>query len=382
MSRRVIPKGLITNQPASDKGASWYRGVGALNRSVFRHLLINAARGQGQGQGQQDLTTGQPVIANLIESYISLSFQVTQLARNAQTYEYTLDNGATWTETTLSDIDGEFYGNITGLTNGQSYTISLRGVGPLGPGTKSNALSGTPNNLISLQQFTSAGLYALNGPSKGVRVFYMMVGGGGGGGSAYDVGAAGGGAGGMVRLSSFISDGTSVYTVTVGNGGTGGSKPAGANQSAGNPGEATSIVGGSISIQSLGGLGGAPSRGNGLGGSQAVPPSTAATGGNGGGGGAAYGGGGGGGAGGNGGNSTTATGGVGGAGLAVSLGGVSGTYGAGGVGATRNDSFTPGVSASAASGNGGGGASATSNSAVTGYPSGGNGGSGVAWFYY
>jgi hypothetical protein len=376
MSRRVIPKGLITNQPASSKGATWYRGVGALNRSVYRHLLINATL------PQPFPPTTTPTIGNLVLSHTSLAFEVTSLPQNAQYYEYSLDNGANWTQYNVLNIGGEPYVSLTGLTDGQTYTVVLRGVGRAGPGPASNALSGTVNNQGSLQQINTAGAYALMGPAKGTLVSYIIVGGGGGGGSAYDVGAAGGGGGGMVRTGSFVADGTVAYTLTVGAGGLGGSKPAGANQSPGNPGQDSSITGGSISISSLGGLGGDPSRGTGAGGSQSIPPSTAATGGKGGGGGAAYGAGGGGGAGGDGGSSTTATGGAGGVGLAVSLGGSSGTFGAGGIGATRNDAFTPGVSAASGTGNGGGGASATSNSAVTGYPSGGNGGSGRIWVYY
>jgi len=376
MSRRVMPKGLITNQRASDKGASWYRGVGALNKSVYRHLLINASL------SQPFPPTTAPTIGNLVLSHTNLAFEITTLSQNGQYYEYSLDNGASWTQYNVLNLGNKPYVSLSSLTDGQTYNVILRGVGRAGPGPASNTLSGTVNNQSSLQQFNTAGNFALMAPVKGTLISYIIVAGGGGGGSAYDVGAAGGGAGGMVRTGSFLANGTNVYTITVGTGGLGGSKPADSNQSAGNPGQNSSITGGSISIISLGGLGGDPSRGNGAGGSQAVPPSTAATGGAGGGGIGSNGAGGGGGAGGNGGSTTTATGGVGGIGLAVSIGGSSGTFGAGGIGATRNEVFTPGVSASSGTGNGGGGASANSNSAVTGYPSGGNGGSGRIWIYY
>ena len=379
MSRRVIPKGLITNQPASDKGATWYRGVGALNRSVYRHLLINASL------PQPFPPTTAPTIGNAVPSHLSLAFAITTPSQNAQYYEYSLDNGVNWTKYNLLDIGGEPYVLLTNLTNGQTYNITLRGVGRAGPGPASNVLTDTVNNQVSVQQFTTAGVYALPGPAKGTKVNYVLVGGGGGSGATYDNGTSGGGGGGMVIQNSFfIADGTAAYTLTVGAGGSGGGfVPASPQpiQQPGNPGQASSIIGGSISVSALGGLGGQPSRGSGAGGLQANPPNTAATGGNGGGGVPNNSAGGGGGAGGDGTDGTVgdgAVGGAGGVGLFVSLGGVTGTFGKGGNGASNTKTNVQGSSASPASGNGGNGSSAGSNSDINGA----NGGSGVVWVYY
>jgi len=381
MSRRVIPKGLITNQPASSKGATWYRGVGALNRSVYRHLLINAAL------PQPFPPTTAPTIGKGVASHLSFAFAITTLSQNAQYYEYSLDNGATWTQYNVLNIADEPYVLITNLTNGQTYNITLRGVGRAGPGPASNVLTDTVNNQKSVLQFTTAGTIVLSGPAKGTLINYVLVGGGGGSGATYDNGTSGGGGGGMVRQGSFVADGTTAYTITVGAGGSGGGfAPANPQptQLPGNPGQASSIVGGTISVSALGGLGGAPSRGDGAGGSQSIPPNTAATGGNGGGGMPNNSAGGGGGAGGDGTAGTVgdgAVGGAGGSGLFVTLGGVggvTGTFGAGGNGASNTKTNVQGSSASPASGNGGNGSSAGSSSDINGA----NGGSGVVWVYY
>lgn len=373
MSKRVIPKGLITNQPASDKGATWYKGVGALNRSVYRHLLINAAL------PQPFPPTTAPIIGKGVPSHLSFAFAITTPAQNAQYYEYSIDNGITWTKYNLLDIGGEPYVVLTNLNNGQTYSITLRGVGRAGPGPASNVLTDTVNNQVSVQQFTTAGVNALPGPAKGTKVNYVLVGGGGGSGSTYDNGVSGGGGGGMVIQNAFfIADGTEAYTITVGAGGLGGSSP---GNNVGNPGQASSIVGGTISVSALGGLGGDNSRGDGAGGSQSIPPDTAATGGNGGGGVPANSSGGGGGAGGDGtagGDGIGSAAGVGGVGLGVSLGGVTGTFGKGGDGASNTQTNNQGSSASPASGNGGNGSSAGTSSDVAGA----SGGSGVVWVYF
>ena len=373
MSKRVIPKGLITNQPASDKGATWYKGVGTLNRSVYRHILFNAAL------PQPFPPTTAPTIGKAVRSHLSFAFAITTLSQNAQYYEYSIDNGLNWTRYNVLDLGGEPYVVISDLTNGQTYDVTLRGVGRAGPGPASNVLTDTVNNQTSLQQFTTTGISALIGPAKGTTISYVIVGGGGGSGATYDNGVSGGGGGGMVRTGSFIADGTAAYTLTVGAGGLGGGFSP--TQAPGNPGQASSIVGGAISISALGGLGGDNSRGDGAGGTRSIPPDTAATGGNGGGGQLQNSSGGGGGADGDGtagGAGVGSAAGQGGAGRQVSLGGLTMTFGAGGDGASNTQTNNQGSNGAPASGNGGDGSSATSSSDITGA----SGGSGIIWVYY
>jgi hypothetical protein len=61
-------------------------------------------------------------------------------------YEYSIDSGSTFTSagTTSSPII------ITGLTNGTSYDIVLRGVNSVGPGVLSNTVSATPSPAIEV----------------------------------------------------------------------------------------------------------------------------------------------------------------------------------------------------------------------------------------
>ena len=57
-------------------------------------------------------------------------------------YEYSLDGGANWTPRSPASATTSF--DITGLTNGTSYSIKLRAVSAVGSGTASNAISSTP----------------------------------------------------------------------------------------------------------------------------------------------------------------------------------------------------------------------------------------------
>lgn len=374
MSRRVIPKGLIGNQPAS-KGQTFYFGIGAINRSVRRNILSNALG---------DPFPSLPKINKIVEAAHQLAIHIVP-ARRALRQEYSINGGNTWQTAIVTRIGTQDVLQLTGLTNGTTYLISLRGVNHYGIGPSSAVQAGTPNP-IGLVQRPNAGTYTQEIP-LGVIVNYLLVGGGGGGASAYDTGSSGGGGGGMVLLTGdnavpFTSQG-GIYTIVVGSGGSGGpaiTSPTRSEQN-GQNGNPSSITGPGVSIIALGGGGGIRSRAAnplGAGGVQAQPPSQRSGGGQGGGNIlSTEGSGGGGGAGGPGGNSISGGAGVGGNPKSVSLAGITGVFGKGGAGKANNDSNDLGVSATSA-GNGGDGANAASSSSQAG----GNGGQGAAWIYY
>lgn len=154
-------------------------------------------------------------------------------------YQYSLDGGA-WTA--LSPADTTSPVTIPGLTNGQTYSLALRAVSVVGPGTASGAVSVTPSVLatgcpvgssavpsssptICQVTFTSSSTWVV--PDRVTTVDAVVVGGGSGGSGAdaFTGKGGGGGGGGQVRDDSVnVTPGSSV-TVTVGSGSVGGAPP-------------------------------------------------------------------------------------------------------------------------------------------------------------
>jgi hypothetical protein len=294
-------------------------------------------------------------------------------------YEYSSDNGSTWTSSaqTTSPVV------ISGLTNGTLYNVKLRAINSVGTSTESSPETGTPT--ATLQTFTTPldSPIAWLAPTDIFFVEYLIVGGGGGGGNGYDTGGGGGGGGGMVLTGTLSIIPNTTYSVTVGGGGSGGANARTNNNGAdGN----SSIF---HTITALGGGFGKGSRtqtgASGLGGDGASNPTTASIGGSGGGNqGTLVGGcgGGGGGAGGDGTNGIGAvnspgSGGTGGIGVSSSISGSSQTYGVGGNGARGNTNVS-GTNGGANTGNGGSAGSHTSGFSNGG----GNGGSGIVIIKY
>ncbi len=86
---------------------------------------------------------GAPTLTSPIaggDTYLSVSFTPGSAGGDPITsYQYAL-NGGTWT--TISGTSSPF--TINGLTDGTSYSVTLRAVSAAGPGASSTALSGTP----------------------------------------------------------------------------------------------------------------------------------------------------------------------------------------------------------------------------------------------
>jgi hypothetical protein len=265
----------------------------------------------------------------------------------------------------------------TSFTTANNVTVAVVGTTTSTGGTSYYTTStGIFFGNSAVHIFTASGFFTATTNISSVAFLVVAAGGGGGNGFAYSAVGGGGGAGGMTT-GTFAAIACTTYIITVGAGGAGGSNPAGANVGPGGfgrNGNTSTIVGGTVSIISLGGGGG----GN-------YPESTGNPGGSGGGGGGAgiqsgspgasgiqssqaqtgtttifaYGNPGGS-VGGNGqSNNTTAGGGGGGAGGAGGNGIAGSTAGAGGVGRQSN---IIGTSQYYAAGGGGGGNNGSSSS--------------------
>ncbi|WP_029430251.1 fibronectin type III domain-containing protein [Blastococcus sp. URHD0036] len=96
-------------------------------------------------------------------------------------YQYTLDNGTTWTTLTTSTVDGEVVGTISGRTNGTTYTVAIRSIAANGAHSEATdpetamaykrigvppnvvATAGPSSIVITWDAPTTAGTYPLAG---------------------------------------------------------------------------------------------------------------------------------------------------------------------------------------------------------------------------
>ena len=366
--RRTYVQGLTDASYINDSKKNSFKTTGA----VLNTFAFGSANATLKSLvAPPDTSPNPPIIESIVtgNGLIVIVFSAPSFdgGRPITGYEYSLNNGATFTstESTTSPII------VTGLTNGTPYSVTIRAVNGLGSSSDSNIVVATPN--VVIQGFTTVGTTSWTAPAGITVVSYLVVGGGGGAGNGYDNGGGGGAGGGMVRSGvAYVVPGTS-YTITVGAGGAGG-----ANIRSDRPGAAgTGSMFGSITA--LGGGGGKGSRTipyTGAGVQQVLDPPAAPTGGSGSGSGA--GGKGGGGSGGNGSANSGSTGGSGGIGLSSAITGSSVTYGAGGSGAnsgSSNGGTNLGASNSGTGGNGGGAGSGAS-------VGGGNGQAGIVVLTY
>lgn len=249
---------------------------------------------------------------------------------------------------------------VTGLTNGNTYTVTVAATNAYGTGPASSASNSFTPSASSVTP----------------TVEYLVVAGGGGGG---DTSGGGGGAGGVLTATGYSVSAGSAITVTVGAGGSGGTASAGGATNGSNS------VFGSISTTG-GGLGSgrypyptgyvAGNGGSGGGGMRDHTTGGSGTSGQGNSGGNAGSnpGGGGGGASAGGATSTISAGGAGGAGITSSISGSSSNYGGGG-GGGAGYSNPPGGSGGL--GGGGDGGSSGNNGQAGTVNTGGGGGGGA-----
>ena len=369
----------ITNYSYSTNGTTYTEfspaqtsstvSITGLTNGTPHTFYLKAINAIGTGPASAALTAtpatvpGAPTIGTPTAGNGSVSLTFTAPGSNGGSaitnYEYST-NGTTYTALSPAQTTSPL--SITGLTNGVSYTVSIKAINAAGSSVASSAsssfipdipftvTSGTASTSIAngrtYYRFTTNGSITVGAGGATVEIF-AVAGGGGAGGNA----GGGGGAGGLRTNSSTYATGTQLvsipaltagatYTVTIGSAGSGG-----AAYLVGTVGGNTTFIGTGVSISATGGGGG---KGQGGGGAQ-----DATSGGCGGGGapdqfafpsgtqgfnGANQAQGGGGGIG------ASATGATGGIGLTYPTGGL--TYGTGGSGNT-------GTSVSANTGNGG-----------------------------
>ncbi len=127
-----------------------------------------------------------PTIAHVTSSGGALSIDVTpprvlDPAYAILNYEYSLDDGSTWTARTPASAASPIV--VDGLIDGEEYPVRLRGVNTLGPGTPSEASILTPG-LVAPANLTIASVtgntvtFVWNPPPGGVPLTgYMLEGG-------------------------------------------------------------------------------------------------------------------------------------------------------------------------------------------------------------
>ena len=118
------------------------------NYSVYiRAVNANGARSPFALQtGTPRTTPGAPTISAITPENGKLSVDFSAPSSNGgaliSNYEFSTDNGSSWTPRSPSSTATPI--EIPGLTNGTSYTVSIRAVNSEGGGVASNAVSGTP----------------------------------------------------------------------------------------------------------------------------------------------------------------------------------------------------------------------------------------------
>jgi hypothetical protein len=104
---------------------------------------------------------GVPIISSITPSTNNLAVYFTAGTGTNTTYQYSLDQGATWTTRESGTTESPL--SITGLTNNTAYSVRIRAlnVDITSPGTQSNAVSATPS-LTPIETPTIS--YALSRP--------------------------------------------------------------------------------------------------------------------------------------------------------------------------------------------------------------------------
>jgi len=164
-SAGVTGGALIANYSYSlDGGATWITlspastlspiVVSGLVNATLYSVQLKAINAAGSGAASSTATVrthgapSQPMISSMTARNGALGIAFAAGANGGDpvtNYEYSLDGGATWVTrspaSTLTPL------TISGLTNGTTYSISLRAVNAVGSGTASTSISGKPHSV-------------------------------------------------------------------------------------------------------------------------------------------------------------------------------------------------------------------------------------------
>jgi hypothetical protein len=150
---------------STDNGSSWTTRspsstsspivIPTLNNGTSYQVRIRAVNDVGSG-AQSSAVTGTPVapsstpgaptISSITagDTQLSVAFSAPSSDGGAAitNYDYSTDNGGIWVTPSTPATSSPLV--VTGLTNGTSYQIKIRARNSVGPGTASNAVTGTP----------------------------------------------------------------------------------------------------------------------------------------------------------------------------------------------------------------------------------------------
>jgi titin len=136
--------------------------TGLTNGAAYQlKLQLVNARGTGDSSnpasGTPSTTPGAPTVSSITPGNRSLTVGVTAPADNGgdaiTNYEYSLNNGATWSAESTAVATGSF--TVSSLTNGTSYPVRIRAVNGRGTGAQSAAVNGTPSTVPTMPAIAS-----------------------------------------------------------------------------------------------------------------------------------------------------------------------------------------------------------------------------------
>lgn len=147
---RVYASATSTSVVASCTTASTSCTVTGLTNGTEYYVAVTASNVAGAGPASAPRATGTPLARPAAPTITSVAAGDQRLTvaftagaagdRAITRYQYTTDDGATWTD--LSGLSSPLV--ISGLTNGTTYSVKLRAVSAAGAGAASNAGSGKP----------------------------------------------------------------------------------------------------------------------------------------------------------------------------------------------------------------------------------------------
>ena len=165
------PIGDYTVQYATSPYSSWTTAamctgtstsciVTGLTNGTNYEFEVAAANSIGQGVFSTPSTPiapsgppGAPTITSITPSdgSLSVAFSAASSSLSILDYEYSVDDGATWTSSGVTTSPMV----VNGLTDGTTYPVEIRAVNSSGAGTASPAVSGTPSALPGAPTITS-----------------------------------------------------------------------------------------------------------------------------------------------------------------------------------------------------------------------------------
>jgi hypothetical protein len=166
----------------SPDGINWTSRTSASNNTwvgvTYGNNLFVAVAPSGTGNrvmtSSYNTAADAPVITSATPSINSVSVAFSQTASNyapaVSNYEYSTDNGSTWT--TLDPVSTASPITITGLTTATAYTIKIRAINTVGTSCESTAVSittlsipGAPTNLVATG-INTGGLIQFTAPAN------------------------------------------------------------------------------------------------------------------------------------------------------------------------------------------------------------------------